>query len=252
MTDELLTTFRCDVAEPDRETAERIYALAIDSGKPKRRRTLRPQRRLMLAVAVAALVLVPTGVAFGGKLADLFEGTPAPPEISTNFANFNRMADLPVKQGFASKWPHADVSKTHGVIEIQTPDGPEDMWAAPDDQGGQCSFIDFANDPPGKDGMYGFGDCPRGAPQPDEKIDYGDVWTYVHPDLLTIYGNVYVDAATVRLSFDDGSTATLPVVEHLFLGSAAKGAKVDSVTALDAAGNQVAQDTLRPSGSTHG
>jgi len=162
------------------------------------------------------------------------------------------MADKVVQQGFAAQWPHADVSKAHGVIEIQTPDGPEDLWAAPDDLGGQCSFIDFANDPPGKHGMYGFGDCPRSAPQPDEKIAFGDVWTYVHPDLLTIYGSVYVDATSVRLTFDDGSTAILPVVEHFFLGSAAKGTKVDCVAALDAAGNQVAARTLRPSGSTRG
>jgi hypothetical protein len=206
-----------------------------------------------LAVAVAALILVPTGVAFGGKLADLFEGTPAPPDVSTAFAESNRMADEVVQQGFAAQWPHADVSKAHGVIEIQTPDGPEDLWAAPDDLGGQCSFIDFANDPPGKDGMIdGFGDCPRSAPQPGEGIGFGDEWSYKHPDLLTIYGNVYVDAATVRVTFDDGSTATLPVVEHFYLGSAVKGTKVDSVTALDSAGNQVAMNVIRPSGSTHG
>jgi hypothetical protein len=247
MMEELLNTFRSGIDEPDRVTARRIYALAT-----RKRRAYLPQRRLVLVLVVAALVLIPTGVAFGGKLADLFEGTPAPPDVSTAFAESNRMADKVVEQGFASQWPHADVSKAHGVIEIQTPDGPEDLWAAPDDLGGQCSFIDFANDPPGKNGMAGFGDCPRSEPQPSEKINYGDVWTYVHPDLMTIYGSVYVDATTVRLTFDDGSTVSLPVVEHFFLGSAAKGTKVDSVTALDAAGNQVAARTLRPSSSTRG
>lgn len=252
MIDELLNTLRSEVAEPDHETAEHIFALATRSATRRRRNILWPRPRLALGVAVVALVLVPTAVAFGGKLADLFQGTPAPPNVSTSFENFNRMADLPVQKGFASRWPHADVSKAHGVIEIQTPDGPEDMWAAPDDQGGQCYFIDYANDPPGKDGMYGFGGCPTSGRQPDEKIDFGDVWIYVHPDLMTIYGSVHVDAATVRLSFDDGSTATLPVVEHLFLGSAAKGVKVDSVTALDVAGNELAAKILRPSGSTRG
>jgi hypothetical protein len=249
MMDELLPTFRCDVAEPGRETAGRIYALAVGSG---RRAPLRLRPRLVLGVAAAALVLVPTAVAFGGKLTDLFEGTPAPPDVSTTFAESNRMADMFVKRGFAAHLPHVDVSKAHGVIEVQTPDGPEDMWAAPDDQGGQCTFIDFANDPPGKDGISGFGDCPRSAPQPNESIEFGDVWTYVHPDLTTIYGSVYGDATTIRLTFDDGSTATLPVVEHFFLGSTAKGVKVDTVAALDAAGNQVAARTLRPSGSTRG
>jgi hypothetical protein len=252
MMEELLTTFRGDIAEPDSQTAERIYAFAVGSRNPGRKRAFGLRPRLVVAVAVAGLVLVPTGVAFGGKLADLFEGTPAPPQVSTNFTDFNRMADMAVQQGFASRFPHVDVSKAHGVIEIQTPDGPEDMWAAPNDQGGQSFFIDFANDPPGPDGMAGFGGSDSPGQQPEEKIDYGDVWTYVHPGLLTIYGSVNVDAATVRVTFDDGSTATLPVAEHLFLGSAAKGMKVDSVVALDAAGNQLAAKTLRPSSSTHG
>jgi hypothetical protein len=97
--------------------------------------------------------------------------------------------------------------------------------------------------------MAGFGGSDNPGQQSDENIDFGDVWTYVHPDLLTIYGSVNVDAATVRVTFDDGSSATLPVVEHLFLGSTTKDVKVDSVAAYDAAGNQLATRTLRPSRS---
>ena len=242
MIDELLTTFRGEVSEPDRETARRIYALATRNRRPRK-----PQRRLALAVAVAALVLVPTGVAFGGKLASLFEGTPAPPDISTSFGTFNQMADLSVQQGFADRWPQVDVSKAHGVIEVQTPDGPEDMWAAPNDQGGRCWLIDFANDPVGHDGAReSDGGCDRQTPSSGD-INFGDFWTYSHPDLKTVYGSVRVDAATVRVDFDDGSAVTLPVVEHLFLTSTPKDLKADSVTAFDAAGNQVAAF-----GTTHG
>jgi hypothetical protein len=252
MTDDLLTTFRCGVSEPSRETAGRIYAFATGSAKPTRRRAFRLRPRLVLGVAVAALVLVPTGVAFGGKLADLFEGTPAPPDVSTSFTRFNRMADQAIQQGISMHLPQADASKAHGVIEVQTSDGPEDMWAAPNDQGGQCYFIDWANDPPQQDGtMYGFGGCPQ-SPPPTSGISVGDVWIVGHPDLMTIYGSVSLNAATVRLTFEDGSTATLPVVEHLFLGSAVKGVKVDSVTAFDSAGNQLAEGSLRPSTSTSG
>ena len=69
---------------------------------------------------------------------------------------------------------------------------------------------------------------------------------------MTVYGSVQVDAAAVRLTLDDGSTATLPVVEHLFLGSAARDVKVDAVAALDAAGNQIAEKTLRSGEATRG
>jgi hypothetical protein len=65
-----------------------------------------------------------------------------------------------------------------------------------------------------------------------------------HPLLSTVDGRVYVDAATVELTLADGSAATLPVVEGLFVGSLDKGAKVTQVTAYDKTGTKVAQRTL--------
>jgi len=198
-----------------------------------------------------ALVLVPTAVAVGGKLVDLFEGTPAPSDVSTTFSLFNDQPDPAVRDGIARRWPNVDVSKVHGVIEVQTPDGPEDMWAAPNDQGGQCYFIDFADDPVAT-GVHGFGSCTTSTPDPGETIAPGELWTIEHPNLKTVYGSVYPDAATVRLTFEDGSTATLPVVEHLYLTSTARDAQAETVTAFDAAGNQVAQRTLGPDAATRG
>jgi hypothetical protein len=238
---QLLVDFRHDVAEPDEATARRVYALATASTASRPRRQL----RLVLAVAAAALVVVPTAVAFGGKIVDLFEGTPAPPEVSTTFTEFNRMADLSTRQGFAAKWPQSDVSKAHGVIEIETADGPEELWAAPSDRGGNCYFVDFANDPPSPSGKSGFGGCDP-SPPPVSSVNWGDVWTAQHPSLMTIWGSVFVDAARVRISFDDGSTLELPIVERLFLGSSPKGAKVEKLTAFDAAGNQVAEWAASP------
>jgi hypothetical protein len=193
-------------------------------------------------LAAAALVLVPTALALSSKIADLFEGTPAPPSISTNFAANNTLADMWTQKGFASQLPRADVSKAHGVMEIQTADGPEDLWAAPSDQGGQCWFIDFANDPPGQNGQFGFGGCDQ-SPPPSSNISWGDVWVPSHPSLMTVWGHVYVDTATLQLTLTDGSTATLPVVEGMFLGSLDKGAKVTQLTAYDEAGNIAAQTT---------
>ena len=194
---------------------------------------------IALAVAVAALVLVPTGVAFGGKLASLFEGTPAPPDISTSFGTFNQMADLSVQQGFADRWPQVDVSKAHGVIEIETPDGPQDLWAAPSDQGGNCYFIDWVDDPSSATGKLGIGGCDP-SPAPVSKINWGQVWFRPHPDLVTVWGSVFVDATTVKVVLESGSVLTLPIVERLFLGSLAKGEKVVKVTALDTSGKAVA------------
>ncbi len=204
-------------------------------------RARRSRRRYTAVVAaVCALVLAPAAWA----ITNAFEGTPAPPDVSNDFTNLNTMADLAVQQGIAAKWPHADVSQAHGVVEIQTADGPEDLWAAPSDRGGQCYFIDWASDPPGQDGSkYGFGGCEQ-SPAPASKIGFGDVWVAGHPDVRTFYGSVYVNAATIQVSLDDGSTLTAPVVEHLFVGSFPQGAKADRVRAFDAAGNVVASLAL--------
>ena len=145
------------------------------------------------------------------------------------------------------KLPQTDASRAHGVVEIQTPDGPEDLWAAPNDQGGQCYLIDWANDPIGKDGSrYGVNGCEQ-SPPPPSNISVSDVWVYLHPDVMTVYGSVYVPAATVQITLDDGSSVTLPVVENLFLGSLPKGTKLDKVVALDASGNEVAERPLQSS-----
>ncbi len=239
---QLLVEFRREVPAPDEETAQRIYGLAT-SGQPQRRGRsgfrLSRRSRLVVALVAVALVLVPTALAFGSKIVDLFEGTPAPSTISSNFAFSNRLADELTKKSIAFRLPHADVSKAHGVVEIQTADGPEDLWAAPDDQGGQCWFIDFTNDPVGSNGRYGFGGCYPSPPP--SNINWGEVGIPLHPSLMTVSGHVYVDAATLQLTLADGSTKTLPVVEGMFLGSLKKGAKVTQLTAYDAAGNVVAQ-----------
>lgn len=200
-------------------------------------------RRPLVAVVVAVAALAGAGVAVAAGLG-AFEGTPAPPDVSTSFSHFNQViADSATQQSFASVVPQADVSKAHGVIEVQTADGPEDLWAAPNNQGGQCYFIDWANDVPSENGnRNGFGGCDP-VPPPASNINWGAGSVAGHPDLVTAFGTVFVDATNVELTLGDGSTVTLPVVEHLFLTSLSKGTDVTKVVALDAAGNEVAEST---------
>lgn len=206
-------------------------------------------RRPVVGIALVAALLASAGVAVAAGFG-AFEGTPAPPNISTTFTRLNSMADQAVQQGIAGKYPQADVSRAHGVLEIQTPDGPEDLWVAPSDQGGECFFIDWANDPPQQNGsQYGFGGCQPPWATSNPVIPPGVSWIEGHPNLLTVDGSVAVDAASVKIAFADGSTMTLPVVEHFYLGSIDKTAaqlseaKPVELTAFDAAGNQVAQWT---------
>jgi hypothetical protein len=201
------------------------------------------RRYAALAVAALALLLVPTAVALRGQITDLFQGTPPPPAISTTFEANNKTADVFTKKGFGDKFPHADVSQVHGVIEIQTADGPQDLWSAPSDRGGTCYFIDWANDAPGPNGQqFGFGGCSRSAP-PSSGIGWGSIWSYAHPDLITVYGQVYAPATRVHVQLADGSVRTLPVVEDYFLGSLPHGAKVQGITAYTDSGDVVATST---------
>ena len=211
-------------------------------------RRLRP----VLVAAVAAAALAGAGVAIAAGFG-AFEGTPAPPEITSGLNVPKQIVADATKQGFAQAFPQADVSQAHGVIEIQTPDGPQDLWAAPNDQGGQCFFIDYANDPVGSSGgKPGTGGCITPDTYGDSKIVAdGPEWGIDHPDLLTIYGSVEVDAATVNIALQDGSTLTAPVAEHFFLASIPKpatsgDAKLERVTAFDATGTKVADWTPSP------
>jgi hypothetical protein len=203
-------------------------------------RARRARRRyVLLAVAIAALLLVPASLALHG----LFQGTPAPPAVQAWFAA-NKRADEFVRKGFEARYPHANVSQAHGVLEVETSDGPEDLWAAPSDQGGQCSFIDFADDPPGPDGQYGFGGCyPSGGFDPSG-IDWGAVWIEPHPTLQTLSGHLTVPATRIEVDLSNGSTLHLPVVENFFLASLSKDERVTGIRAYDDSGAKVA--TARP------
>jgi hypothetical protein len=202
------------------------------------RRARRSRRRYTAVVAaIALLVLTPATWA----AVDAFEGTPAPQDVATSFSQYDHF--VRAQHALAGEGPQVDVSKAHGVIEIETPDGPEDLWATPDGAGGQCWFIDWANDK-SSDGKFGFSGCEQPQP-PASNIDWGDVWVPSHPTLMSFWGSVYVDAATVQVSLDDGSTQSLPVAEHLFLGSFPKGTNVERVTAVDADGRVVAS-TAKP------
>jgi hypothetical protein len=258
---QLLREFRARVAVPDEMTRRAVYAYAT-SARSSRSPLSAPFRaprwrswRGVLVIAVAVAALAGAGVSIAARVG-AFEGTPAPPAVTGVFRQINGTAGAGVKAGL-SKFPQAEVSKAHGVIEVQTPDGPIDLWAAPDDQGGQCVFMDFANSSPGEDGAQPGGSAcyqssptasnidfaqfgfppPPGSPEPHLKeCDRGIALCRV-----AISGVVYVSAATVQVTLDDGSRMTLPVVEHLFLGSLAHPTKIVKVAAFDADGNQVAE-----------
>jgi hypothetical protein len=190
-------------------------------------------RYVVLATAMLALLLVPTAVALRGRITDLFLGTPAPPAVTSTFEGHNKVADMATQKGFGDKFPHVDVSRIRGLLEIETPDGPQDVWAAPNDQGGTCWFVDWANDPAPNGTQPGTGTCDNG----DERRSIGTsfAWELPHPTLKTLFGLVPVQTDRVVVELTDGSTRTPPVVQGVFLASLDEDAQLARITAYDGA-----------------
>src|SRR5689334_3327161 len=117
---QLLREFRAEISAPSEETRRRIYTQAT-SGKNtrvgrlgKKPHGLRPVVVTLVIVALLACAGVGIAAAFG-----VFEGTPAPPDVSTNFSQLNQLAGSAVQNDFYRNMPQTDASKAHGVLEIK-------------------------------------------------------------------------------------------------------------------------------------
>lgn len=199
-------------------------------------RARRSRRRYVAVVAaVAVLLLAPATWA----AVNAFEGTPAPQSIRQTFLEGDAAAAA--MQAFAAQngreFPRGDPSKAKGVLQLATSDGPLDLWTAPELNGhGSCWFVNWESDMKG-DRVGGEGGCTQEGDGPISLGTYNDA---SHPAYTLVDGSVTGAETTLDVTLTDGSTTTLPVVEHLFLGAFPHGSKVASVTGRDASGNVVA------------
>ena len=227
------------------EPSEWVDVLCRAGHRPHRRRFLIPnRRRLLIATAVAALVVIPAALAVGSNLVDLFEGTPATPAIQADYINFNRSVTEGLRNRFSATAENGvrpvDLSQIHGVIAIQTSEGEVDLWSAPEQGGGgACFVVQYA------DGIGpGSGGCdPATTPNADSILP-GNYWTRSHASLQIIYGYTYGGATSVEVDLTDGSTVRLPVTEQYFLAAIDTNAHLSRITSLDAQNNEVGQKTL--------
>lgn len=193
-------------------------------------RARRARRRYAaVVVAVAALVLVPATWA----AVKAFEGTPAPPPVRGTFKFSNRgFAEFAKRLG--KKFPQAEVGKAHGVLQVQTKDGPLDLWAAPSTNGGTCFVIGLERDMTAKMQLGSMSGCTRADAPALAAGTFGEGADTV------IFGYATGSEATAQITLMDGHTITLPVVEHFFLGADPGGLEPASVTGRDTSGNIVA------------
>jgi hypothetical protein len=241
---DFLASFRADLSDPDDATVAKAYRFATAGDRSRRpvrtfRGRLTARSRVVIAIAVVALAVVPAAVAFGGRIVDFFEGSPPTNDVSTSYETLNRVADQVMRQNVRAQFPHADLSTLHGVVETQTVDGPLDLWTAANNFGGQCWFVDYANDPASGSGKFGGGGCDTATP-PASKMSFEDRWSLRHSSLLTVDGHIYTDATRVVVTLADGTTHEAPVVEHYYLLALDRNAYVTRIDAYNDGGDLTA------------
>ena len=203
-----------------------------------RRAAHRPKRHVLLIAAVAfALVGVPTALAFGNKLVDLFAGTPASPHIRQDYITFNGSLTQTIESKFSVR--PVDLSQIHGVLAVKTTEGPVYLWSAPEQGGGACFFVEYA-DELGPDAAG----CATAASPNAKNILPGSYWTRSHAPLQIIYGYAYGDATSVEVDLTDGSTLRLPVTEQYYLAAIDANTNISRIVSYDTQNNQIGETTL--------
>ena len=199
---------------------ELVAAEAPEAWQDVLDRARRSRHRYVAAVAlIAAFILAPAAWA----ITQAFEGTPAPASVKSFFRTSNKMSAQMAKV-LGRKEPKAIVSKAHGVIQVKTLDGLLDLWAAPARGGGTCQLVAWEPNPSHprgaeSGGCYAATAALNNSDSSGRNIDWSSGGDYWHRNYNVITGYAYDDATTVRVTLSNGSTKTLPVVEHLFLGA---------------------------------
>jgi hypothetical protein len=207
-------------------------------------------RKPLIAAVALALVATPAALAFGSRLVDLFEGTPASPAVQGAYTTFNGRLTAAIERGFSSAQP-ADVSQIHGVIAVQTSKGDLlDLWSAPEQGGGACYLLELTKPVAPDTSFFPTSGCnpetPTNTPY-STNISYSRYWKLNGP--LVISGYTYNNAASVEIDLADGSTLRLPVVERYFLAAIGPTGRLDpngqvsQIISYDAQGNQVGEAT---------
>lgn len=204
------------------------------------RRARRPRRRAAVVASLAAAVLLPTGI---GLADGWFTGKPAPPEVRQRFREFDAslqaMQAADAKRGLREQEPIAIANKAYGVLELDTPDGPVYLWAAPErGSAGLCSVLQVYVKPrPAPLELTG---CDAHTRPMLEAGVYGGA---AFPSGNFVQGRARGGAASVLVELSNGERLRLPVRRTFFLGHIPKHTHPVRTTSFDAAGRMVAQTT---------
>jgi hypothetical protein len=194
----------------DQALSAHLGELLVSTGEPDwadvRRRAKRRRRRggaklgAAAAVAVLAVLAAAPALGLGGHLVQLFgSGEPAPDKVVTSFAQM----DVSAPPGMA---PGVIAGETREVARWPLSTGKTSiLWVAPTKAGGFCVEWSYAG-----------GGCDR-----DRKLDFapgmaipGDVAPPGEPQkppVLVTGDTLLHDAASVKVEFEDGDAARVPL-----------------------------------------
>jgi hypothetical protein len=202
----------------------------------------RRQARRRVTVAAAAVVVLAALVAapalgLGSRLAELFEGTPAPPPVQELFTASDEMQQRFIEAGLQDRYSRVVVEEARGVSSIETPDGPVRLWTAPTEDGRQCSLIELDVAPSGR--VLGHARCDSlGA----EGMSPSWLWAEVRSSVRVAHVRVYdEEIVRVDLHLVDGGVVQLPVVAGHAFGVVDRSARLDDFVGRNADGDEVAR-----------
>ena len=235
-------------------------------------------RRRLVVIAVTALLaalLVTPALGIGGRLLDLVQGTPAPPEVQTFFATSDAYMDVARKsdevgKALQDRLVHVPViaSEARLVFAIETPDGPIHIWTAPTKDGRHCTLSQWGDplpngqlpltniawggqgEPPLKDeqvnGMAGCEGTDLGVPG---LMPLG-VYTPLRPSVSLVGVRFYDPTITqIEVELQDAPSVSLPVVAVgkglMAAGTVPRDERTVAVVGRSADGTEVARESFR-------
>lgn len=223
--------------------------LSAHAAAPRRSRA---GRRVLVALAAAALLavlLVTPALGIGGRLLDLIQGPPAPPEVQTYFAandgTREKMFAFAEEAGakLHDRFSPVIASEARGVFAIESAEGPIYLWAAPTEDGRQCWLIQAGTENvTGR--PFGLGGCDGPGEQPSA-MSPGVWWTAERPNIEIVHVRIYDDAITrIEVEVEGASAISLPVVSGYALGTVAKEERILAIVGREADGDEVMRMTL--------
>lgn len=225
-----------------------IGARVATQRRPQRSRRRGPVVVVAVASALGVLLVSPAfGV--GGRLWDLINQPPAPPDVQKHFAVTDALREqrfaqtTPAERELQDRFSRLVAGGARALATIESADGAIYLWAAPTEDGRQCWLIQTAEEP-GTRRPLGSGSCD--SLRPTGVIQVGTIWTVDRPSVAIVHARVYdATISRVDVEVEGAPTIALSVIAGHALGTVAKEARVVAVVGRKADGDEVARVLLR-------